>query len=243
MAIQKNGWCSSQDLLCDYVQACEVVQGECPAFWSIASTLLPSRAPRFLDQSFDLSALRRIKRQPIEQILGGRCGIGGTAGSCKGDRQPETSLMQVGIDGQRALKWADGVGRMAAIRQHQPQIAGDDGVVRFDAFGIAQRCGRRVELALGSLTRGQTEMRIGRGQMRVDGRLKARDRLTAAIRIEQDVGESQVGLRVVRIAGKNCPQRAFERLSLKLARRYLRQPRGLFLPVLGINVVAARRVA
>ena len=62
-------------------------------------------------------------------------------------------------------------------------------------------------------------------------------------RLEEHVAETQIGLRIVRIVGKDLPQRVLERWTAELARGYLRQPRRNRAPILGIRTRAGRRTA
>ena len=114
-----------------------------------------------LEKSFDFAALRRVGRQPAEQIICSGRGLGAASGPREGDRQPEARLMEIGIDRQGSLQWGDRIGRVAAVREHEAEICRHDGVSGLDAFGGSQRRGRCREFPLRNLAGCESEMRIG----------------------------------------------------------------------------------
>ena len=115
--------------------------------------------------------------------------------------------MKVGISGECTLQRIDRGLRIAAVGQDEAEIGEDDRVAGFDALGGAKCFGGIIELALSGLTRGETQMCVGRGQLRVDRRAKSGGGVAATIRFEQHIAEPQVRLRVLWILGEDATQR------------------------------------
>ena len=133
--------------------------------------------------------------------------------------------MKVGISGECTLQRIDRGLRLAAVGQHEAEIGEDDRVTRFDALGGVKCFGGIIELPLSGLTRGETQMCVGRGQLRVDRRAKSGGSVAATIRFEQHVTEPEVRLRVLWILGEDATQRSFQLRTTQLSRRYLRNTR------------------
>ena len=89
----------------------------------------------------------------------------------------------------------------------------------------------------------QPEVGIGRRHLGGDRRLEVRDRIAASVRLDEDVAEAKVGLRVGRIGGEDLAQRCFERRPLELARDHGRQPRGNGPSILGVGPRRGTRAA
>ena len=89
------------------------------------------------DQAFHLAPLRGIGRKSAKEILSRRVGFGPSSGAGEGNRQVEAREMKIRVDGERALERCDGVGRMATVREHDPEVRAHDGIVRFDALRLA----------------------------------------------------------------------------------------------------------
>ena len=73
------------------------------------------------------------------------------AGAGVRQRESEAALVQVGVEGQRALQVRYRGNRIAAIGEDEPQVGADDRVLRFDRLRRRERALRRGEIACGDL--------------------------------------------------------------------------------------------
>ena len=168
-------------------------------------------------QPLDFGALWRVRRQPLQQ-LASMSGRGLTiAGSCVSPNQVEARFVKIWIQVGGMRERADRLTRAAEIHIDDAEIGRDDGILGLDAIGFGKGHDGVLEPALPHLAQPEAEMRISGRHVPGDRSLQIGNSLIAAAGLEQHVAEAQVGLRILRVRGKNLPQRFLERGALQLA--------------------------
>ena len=163
-----------------------------------------------LNEPLHFCSLRGIRRESSKEFFGRLRGVVAASGAGEGYREGESRLVQVGIHRQRAPQRLDGALRVAAIGQHDAEIGEDDGIARLGARCCAQRLRGLGEFALQRLARGEPQMCVCRRQACGDSGAEPDCRLAAAIRFQQDVPESKICLRVVRILRQHAAKRPLQ---------------------------------
>ena len=120
------------------------------------------------EQPLDFGPLRRVGRQPLEQLLRLARRVGPASGSREGDREGEARLVEVGVERERALQGGNAVGGLAAVGQHEAEVGADDRVVGFDALA------RRAACAVAASSRRAAASQAGAAEMGIGARQAAR---------------------------------------------------------------------
>ena len=116
--------------------------------------------PKGRQQTLDLPALRRSRRQAAEQLASCLAGLGAAAGACVYECQVEPSFVEPGFDGERLRESRDGRFYPADPFFEQADVCGHDGVAWLDGIGLLERPHSPIVGASGHLARREPEIRV-----------------------------------------------------------------------------------
>src|SRR5438105_430526 len=97
-----------------------------------------------------------------------------------------------------------------AVRDGYPQVCQDDGVIRFDLFGKAQRAFRHIALTVRHRAPRKPEVRVDARQMFGDRCAKLRNGVPAPALRDEHVSESHVRLGIAWILFEDLAEGPFE---------------------------------
>ena len=98
----------------------------------------------------------RVRRQTPQQFFRRCRGLNAPTRAGERDCQPETRLVEIRIDAERALQWVYRFGRMTAVGEHESQVCSGDWVAWLDVFGVTECCDRCFNLPVRNLTAGES---------------------------------------------------------------------------------------
>ena len=96
-------------------------------------------------QPFDLATLRRVHRQPPQQLVRLACCVRFLTRPEVRQREIEARLVEVGVERQRTTEQRDRFQRTTAVGENDAAIRHDNGILGLDSFGLLKRGRCRIE--------------------------------------------------------------------------------------------------
>ena len=96
-------------------------------------------------QPFDLATLRRVRRQPPQQLVRLARRVRFLTRPEVRQREIEARLVEVGVERQRTTEQRDRFQRTTAVGEDDAAIRHDNGILGLDSFGLLKRGGCRIE--------------------------------------------------------------------------------------------------